>query len=192
MSTAQSRRNESRDAFTLFAAPALALLLALVVSIAGLRGSDWPAHLFRVELFRSVGMTLWNGQWYGGHYTLGYSVVFPPLAAWFGPMLVGIVSSVVATMCFMLLLRERYGAVSAFAASWFAVGTAVNLAVGRLPFALGLAFGLLALLAYQRGHGLLAVVGALLSPPRQSRCGCLPRSRGRRTGRRPVVASTPG
>jgi hypothetical protein len=148
----------------LFAAPALALLLALIVAIGGLRGSDWPAHLFRVELFRAVGMTLWNGQWYGGHYTLGYSVLFPPLAAWFGPVLVGIVSSVVATMCFMLLLRERYGAISAVAACWFAVGTAVNLAVGRLPFALGLAFGLLALLAYQRGHGLLAVVAALLAP----------------------------
>ncbi len=164
MSTAESRHNEARDAFTLFAAPALALLLALVVAIGGWRGSDWPAHLFRVELFREVGMTLWNGQWYGGHYTLGYSVVFPPLAAWFGPVLVGIVSSVVATMCFMLLLRERYGAISAYAACWFAIGTAVNLAVGRLPFALGLAFGLLALLAYQRGHGLLAVVAALLAP----------------------------
>lgn len=165
MSTANHRHDGARDAFTLFAAPALALLLALIVAIGGLRGSDWPAHLFRVELFRDVGMTLWNGQWYGGHYTLGYSVVFPPLAAWFGPVLVGIVSSVAATMCLLLLLRDRYGPVSAFAAAcWFAVGTAVNLAVGRLPFALGLAFGLLALLAYQRGHGLSAVVAALLAP----------------------------
>jgi hypothetical protein len=164
VSTIRFRQGEARDALTLVAAPALALLLTLIVAIGGLRGSDWPAHLFRVELFREVGMTLWNGQWYGGHYTLGYSVVFPPLAAWFGPVLVGVVSSVVATMCFMLLLRERYGAISSFAACWFAVGEAVNLAVGRLPFALGLAFGLIALLAFQRGHGLVAVVAALLTP----------------------------
>ena len=96
-------------------------------------------------------MTLWNGQWYGGHYTLGYSVVFPPLAAWFGPVLVGVVSCVAATTCLCCCFgsaTERRGAL--VAASWFAVGMAVNLAVGRLPFALGLAFGLLALLAYQR------------------------------------------
>ncbi len=36
--------------------------------------------------------------------------------------------------------------------------------MGRLPFALGLAFGLLALLAYQRGHAVSAVVVALLAP----------------------------
>jgi hypothetical protein len=165
VTTINERHERSRDAVTLFAAPALALLLALIVAIGGLRGSDWPAHVFRVELFREVGMTLWNGQWYGGHYTLGYSVVFPPLAAWFGPVLVGVVSCVAATMCLLLLLRERYGATRALvAASWLAVGMAVNLAVGRLPFALGLAFGLLALLAYQRGHAVSAVVAALLAP----------------------------
>src|SRR4051794_18686594 len=77
-------------------APLVALMLCAVVAISGARGTDWPAHLFRIGLFRDAGLTLWNGQWYGGHYTLGYSVVYPPLASWFGPLAVGIASSVVA------------------------------------------------------------------------------------------------
>ena len=133
------------------AAPLTALLLCMVVALSGARGSDWPAHLFRIELFRDVGLTLWNGQWYGGHYTLGYSVIYPPLASWFGPLVIGIASSVVASAAFAALLLRYFGTAGVAAACWFAVGTAVNLAVGRLPFALGLAFGLVALLAYERG-----------------------------------------
>ncbi|MET0908367.1 MAG: hypothetical protein ABWZ99_02770 [Ilumatobacteraceae bacterium] len=145
------------------AAPLTALLLGLVVALSGARGSDWPAHLFRIELFRDVGLTLWNGQWYGGHYTLGYSVIYPPLASWFGPMVVGIASSVVAAAAFAALLHRYFGLAGATAACWFAVGTAVNLAVGRLPFALGLAFGLVALLAYERGWTAVGLVAAPLT-----------------------------
>ena len=134
-----------------------------MVAVGGARGSDWPAHLFRIELFRDVGLTLWNGQWYGGHYTLGYSVVFPPLASWFGPLTVGIASSVVASAALAALLERYFGTAGAVAACWFAVGTAVNLAVGRLPFALGLAFGLVALLAYERRWWALGLVAAPLT-----------------------------
>ena len=35
------------------------------------------------------GLAIWNGSWYGGHYTLTYSVLFPPLAALLGPQAVG-------------------------------------------------------------------------------------------------------
>lgn len=145
-------------------APVLALVLGLIVAVSGWRGTDWPAHIFRVELFRDVGLTLWNGQWYGGHYALGYSVLLPPLAAWFGPLTVGLVSGVVATACLAALLRPRYGNAGALAACWFAIGTAVNLSVGRLPFALGLAFGVAALLAVDRRRHPLAVALALATP----------------------------
>ena len=65
-------------------------------------------------------------------------------------------------------LRRRcssgyFGTAGAIAACWFAVGTAVNLAVGRLPFALGLAFGLVALLAYERRWIVLALLAAPLT-----------------------------
>lgn len=149
--------------FAVAAAPLVALLLGLLVAASGARGSDWPAHLFRIELFRDVGLTLWNGQWYGGHYTLGYSVVYPPLASWFGPLAIGIASSVVASAALAALLHRYFGTAGAVAACWFAVGTAVNLAVGRLPFALGLAFGLVALLAYERRWRALGIAAAPLT-----------------------------
>jgi hypothetical protein len=145
------------------AGPLVALVLGVVVALSGARGSDWPAHQFRIGLFRDVGLTLWNGQWYSGHYILGYSVVYPPLASWFGPLTVGIASGVVASAALVDLLWRRFGVAGAMAACWFAVGTAVNLAVGRLPFALGLAFGLVALVAYQRRWVVVAVPVAMLS-----------------------------
>ena len=61
------------------------------------------------------------------------------------------------------LLWHRFGRAGAIAACWFAVGTAVNLAVGRLPFSLGLAFGLVALVGYQRRWAVVAVAAAMLS-----------------------------
>ena len=57
------------------------------------QGADWPAQLYRVDLFRRVGFTQWNNQWYGGHATLGYSLLFPPLGAVFGPGVVAVTSA---------------------------------------------------------------------------------------------------
>lgn len=159
----RSERADAGGPLILFAAPLTALLLGLLVAVSGVRGSDWPAHQFRIALFRDVGLTLWNGQWYSGHYTLGYSVVYPPMASWFGPIAVGIASGVVASAALSALLWQRFGTPGAIASCWFAVGTAVNLAVGRLPFALGLAFGLVALVAYQRRAVAAAVAAAALT-----------------------------
>ena len=174
------------------AAPLTALLLGSVVAVVGARGSDWPAHLFRIELFRDVGLTLWNGQWYGGHYTLGYSVVFPPLASWFGPLTVGIASSIVASGALAALLQRYFGTAGAVAACWFAVGTAVNLAVGRLPFALGLAFGLVALLAYERRWWALGLDRRAADLAGEPRGWCVPGDRARRHRDRSLAPSSGG
>ena len=50
---------------------------------------DLAAQVFRTELFQHAGLAIWNGSWYGGHYTLTYSLLFPPLAALLGPQVVG-------------------------------------------------------------------------------------------------------
>jgi hypothetical protein len=130
--------------------------------------ADLAAHVFRAELFQRDGFTLWNAEWYGGHHTLGYSVLFPPLAALLGPRLVGALAAVAAAALFAALAREHFGERSWVGASWFAVGTATMLLSGRIPFALGFAFGLGALFAYQRGRSrwapALAVASALASP----------------------------
>ena len=47
----------------------------------GWRGVDLPAQLYRVASSKAHGLTIWDTQWYGGHWTLDYSVLFPALAA---------------------------------------------------------------------------------------------------------------
>ena len=132
---------------------ALAATLAVLAATAGWRGADTPNYEFRIELFRRAGFTIWSSAWYGGHHTLGYSLLVAPVAATLGPVLVGSVSAVVAAVCLERLIRrlpdvQPRRAIAASAL--FAAGTVVNLAVGRLAFALGLALGLAALAAGRR------------------------------------------
>jgi len=144
--------------------PALALVLGATAAVLGWRGGDLPAQLFRIDLVRQHGLTLWNNQWYGGHFTLGYSVLSPVLGAIAGPVAVGLASAVTASLCFDRLVRARAGSRATVASLLFAAGTVTNLAVGRLAFALGLALGLAALLAAESRHKVLAVLLTVACP----------------------------
>ena len=110
---------------------------------------DLAAQVFRTELFQRAGLAIWNGSWYGGHYTLTYSVLFPPLAALLGPRLVGTLAVVASSYLFDRLVRDRWGEAARWATLWFAAGVVTLLADGQLTFALGVAFGLAALRALQ-------------------------------------------
>ena len=139
-------------------APALvAAVLAGVYLVIDPRSGDFAAHLFRAELFGREGFTIWNGQWYGGHHTVAYSVLFPPLAWLLGPSLLGALSAVAAAALFEPLVRHRFGSSARFGALWFGAATATILFTGRLPFGLGVAIGLGAVLALQRSRVALAV-----------------------------------
>ena len=72
--------------------------LAAVAARAGWRGADMPNLLFRIELFRRAGFTIWSSAWYGGHTTPGYSVLLAPLGAIAGPGLIGAASAVIAAV----------------------------------------------------------------------------------------------
>jgi hypothetical protein len=151
------------------AAPTLlAAVIALIYVIVSPPSYDLAAHLFRAKLFSVEGFGLWDDWWYGGHDTLGYSVLFPPLAAAFSPQLVGAVAGVVTAALFEPIVTARYGPRAWLGAMWFAAATGVDLFTGRLPFALGLMFVIAALLAVQRDHpgaaGVIALLGALASP----------------------------
>jgi hypothetical protein len=117
---------------------------------------DLAAQLFRCELFAAHGFLAWNNYWYGGHYVLGYSLLFPPLGAAVGATVVGGLAAVAATGLFGLLVSRHYSAGARLATLWFGAGTITMLLSGRLTFALGVAIGLAALVALDRDRLLLA------------------------------------
>ncbi|WP_416211418.1 hypothetical protein [Frankia sp. Cas3] len=134
----------------------------------GLTGPDTPAQEYRVWLFKHGGAILWDDQWYGGHTVPGYSVLFPPLGALFGVQALGCLACVASTMIVTRLLRgsgrthdNGNGNGNDLALVWFAVATVANLVVGRMPFALGMAFGALALLGVRERRMKAAWVGAI-------------------------------
>jgi hypothetical protein len=141
-------------------AVALSALLASVMLAWDPQVGDLAAQVFRTELFQQTGLAIWNGSWYGGHYTLTYSFLFPPLASLLGPQLVGTLSVVASSYLFDRLVRDRWGEPARWATLWFAAGVVTLLADGQLTFALGVAFGLASLRALQTGHQALAVVAA--------------------------------
>jgi hypothetical protein len=130
---------------------------------------DLAAHTFRAEYFEEHGFAIWNNTWYGGHYLLAYSVLFPPLAALLSPVWVGAVAAVASAYLFDRLVREQWGERARWAGLWFAAfGALALLANGWLVFALGTAFALGTLRALQLGHPALAVglaAGSALSSP---------------------------
>ena len=131
----------------------------------GVRGADYPAHLLRAWVWERSGIGVWNNHWYGGHSTPGYSVITPALTAWFGPVAVVAVASLVGTWAFSTLTdRLAPGPTTRAANAVFALGAGVNIVVGRVPFALGFALALSALLAWHRGRVRVAAVLALVTP----------------------------
>jgi len=159
------RRESSRlpPAWTITAA------LGLIYVIAAPPSSDLAAAGYRSDLFARAGFTLWDNSWYGGHHLPAYSMLAPALGALLGPQLLGALSMTIATALFAALIDGRFPArATRIAAAWFALGAAISLLANRVPFDLGLALGLGALLLAQRGRpGLalpLAVLSALASP----------------------------
>lgn len=128
-----------------------------------LTGSDTPAEAYRVWLFHHFGFTIWNTQWYGGHTVLGYSVLFPPLAAAIGSGTVGLLSCTLTALFATLLIRRETGRQHRLALLAFSGAVVENLVVGRMAFAVGLAFAVLALLEVSHEHPRRATLAAILT-----------------------------
>jgi hypothetical protein len=143
----------------------VAVLFAIAYLIWQPRTVDLAAHTFRAELFGEEGFTIWNGLWYGGHHTPAYSIISPPLAWLLSPPVALAVSAVTCAALFPPLARFHFGEERArWGSIWFGAATATLLFTARLPFAIGVAFGLAALLALQRHRYALAIVFAVLCP----------------------------
>jgi hypothetical protein len=138
---------------------AMAAGLAVTAVLLRWRGSDLPAHFFRVGLVERDGFKVWNNFWFGGHHTLGYGVLFPVLGAAVGIWTVAVASAAASAYLADRLLLATTGRRQWWASWLFAAGTVTNVAIGRLPFALGMTIGLAALLAAVHGH--LIVAGGL-------------------------------
>lgn len=130
----------------------LAAALAAIYLIVDPPSADLAAQTYRTRLYEHAGFVVWDNGWYGGHHNPAYSILFPPLAALTSPQLVGAAAAVVAAWAFERLVAGLELPGARPAALWFATATMVSLVTGRLTFALGLAFAVLAVLALARGR----------------------------------------
>ena len=101
---------------------------------------DHAAAVYRAGLFEREGFSLWDNNWYSGHHIPAYSVLYPPLAALVGVRVAGALAAVAAAALFEKLTDNKVSA------QWFALGTATLLVTGRMPFLLGVAFAVAAML----------------------------------------------
>jgi hypothetical protein len=140
----------------------VATTLSLLAVWLGWRGGDLAAQVYRAELARDRGFVLWDNFWFGGHPTLDYSVLVPILGSFAGVIVLGVLASVVSTYWVDRLLRAHFGSSATAGAIVFAASTVTNLAVGRVTFIVGVAFGLGALAGLQRGRWWVAALSAVL------------------------------
>jgi hypothetical protein len=127
---------------------------------------DLAAQLARADLVRRAGNVWWWTGWFGGLSLPTYSLITPPMMAVFGVPVAGALLTVAACWGAGVLasdtLRPRAGAV---AFSLFAVA---DLVIGRVTFAIGLGFAVLALVALRArsrvASAVLALVCYLSSP----------------------------
>ena len=120
---------------------------------------DLAAQAYRTERFSVDGFTLWDNNWYAGHYVLGYSLLFPPLGAVMGLRAVGALAVLASTAMFTRLARRQFGSRAAASSVLFAFGAAGDLYIGRLTYALGVTFAVASVLAIvHRRFGLAALL----------------------------------
>ncbi|WP_262282315.1 hypothetical protein [Micromonospora sp. MA102] len=152
---------------------ASALVLAVLYLTLPATGSDLSAQVARAGFFAEHGPALVDLRWYGGVHPWGYSLVSPPLMALLGVRPTGALTLLASATAFAaLLVRTRVP--RPLLGSLVGVLTiAGNLVSGRVTYALGVTFGLAALLALTLPTGaagrarwwrpVLAVLAALLA-----------------------------
>jgi hypothetical protein len=155
----------ARVALRRYGEPGLvAAALGVVYLITQPDSADHAAQVFRSDLFGREGFSAWDNLWFGGHHLPGYGFLLPALGSLIGPRLVGVIATVAAALLFSSIAYRRFGERARLGVVWFATATAISLFSGRLTFALGVAVALGAVLAAQRGHRVLAVFFAALTP----------------------------
>lgn len=142
---------------------ALASTLSILYLIISPPSGDLAAATYRSDLFARAGFTVWDNGWYAGHALPAYSLLAPALGAWLGVRVLLALSALAACATFGLLCRRALPAPSARAASLvFAFGFCAELPSGRVPYDLGVAIALLAVLAMSAAPGAGMLAAALV------------------------------
>jgi hypothetical protein len=152
---------------------AITAVLGLAYVIIAPSSADLAAASYRSDLFGRSGFTLWDNGWYSGHHLPAYSVLAPALGALLDPRVLAALSATSSAVLFAALVKGHFLEPAArLGSAWFALGAGVELLSGRVPFDLGLALGLGALLTVTRSGQrpwlvagvALAVLCSLASP----------------------------
>ncbi len=141
----------------------LAGLLALALAAFG-PGVDSAAHAYQLEQFSAHGWRLWDNYWYAGRYELvNYSVLFYPLAALVGGLLLAVLSVAGTAGLFASIVLRQWGPSARWSARTFALSLPALIVAAQYPFALGALLAMAALALLQRHRLWLAVLAALVS-----------------------------
>ncbi|GAA0813536.1 hypothetical protein [Spirilliplanes yamanashiensis] len=137
--------------------PAPVVALAAVIAAAAYLlapplGTDLAAQTARAGFAARHGLAVWDLGWYGGISPYGYSLLTPWPMAWLGdgydgPRRLGALALVASAVLLVALLRRTGARRLPLAGLLGVLGLAGNLVSGRVTFAVGVAFGLAALLA---------------------------------------------
>ncbi len=141
----------------------LSALLGGLYLLADAMGTDLSAAVARADFAAAGGPAPVDFRWYGGTQQFGYSLGAQYLTDLLGARLTGVFASAVAALAFAALLgrlRVRRPFIGAVLGTLFIFG---NLVSGRVTYAVGLALGLLALLALADERTRLAGMWAVLS-----------------------------
>jgi hypothetical protein len=144
-------------------AAGLAGVLALALAAFG-PGVDSAAHAYQLEQFSAHGWRLWDNYWYAGRYELvNYSVLFYPLAALVGQLLLAVLSVAGTAGLFASIVVRQWGPSARWSARAFALSLPALIVAAQYPFALGAFLAMAALALAQRHRLWLAVLAALVS-----------------------------
>src|SRR3954467_11716916 len=109
-------------------------------------GIDWAAHAYQRTFLLQHGFELWNNFWYAGRYSfVTYSLIYYPLAAWFGIKLLAVATIALSALAFAVVLWREWGPARRWSSRTFAVVWAGIVLSAAFPFALGFGLGLLAI-----------------------------------------------
>ncbi len=157
-------------------AVAVAVVLSAAFLLAPPMGTDLSAQVARTDFFRAFGGKPIDLRWYGGTNQFGYSLISPAVMSVINARWLGAISAVVSAAAFAFVLTRTGARRAMLGGILGAVCLVADIVSGRVTFAFGITFALLALAVIVAGDrvrprwlrlagiGVLGVLATLASP----------------------------